>query len=209
MFMPAQSVFPDYVKGKRHLGSLPPAMALAFVLSACSAQPQGQQVSTAPPPSAVQSSEQCSLLGVMACRAVSFVSGDAAAERGSTCIVSRVSGGSRVETCGSAQVQAQTPVPSTPTGNFHPVHLSWADNSNNENDFVIERCDRINPTGAGPNTASCAGGWRPIGSVSSNTTTYVDRTTQKNQTYIYRVKATNSAGSSKYTDEVSITTPQQ
>ena len=82
------------------------------------------------------------------------------------------------------------------------VHLAWADTSDNESNFIIERCDQV----ASKDTATCTGTWRTIATVSANSTEYIDKTASPNQTYIYRVKALNSQGSSGYTETV-ITTP--
>jgi hypothetical protein len=111
-----------------------------------------------------------------------------------------------------------TPSPSTPasdtTGagtdspadrNVHPVHLTWSDTSDNESNFIIERCDQVQ-LASKDGTATCTGTWRTVATVSANTTKYIDRTASTNQTYIYRVKAVNSQGSSGYTEAV-ITTP--
>jgi hypothetical protein len=89
------------------------------------------------------------------------------------------------------------------------VRLSWSDNSNNESEFVIERCDRLTRPEGQSQTVSCAGEWKNVGTVGANVTSYVDKTALLNQAYLYRVKATNAAGSSNYTGEVRITTPPQ
>ena len=154
------------------------------------------------------------MLGVMACRAMSMLSGDAAAERRSTCTAYRTANGTRVETCGSVDARVpesieakarETKSPATTSGRNI---LTWSDNSNNESNFVIERCDQINLTEIdNKKTASCAGVWRPIGTVAANVTQYIDDTAVVDQTYLYRVKATNNRGSSGYTNEAVIKTP--
>jgi hypothetical protein len=147
-----------------------------------------------------------------------MVSGDAAGERRSTCSAYRASNGTLVQTCGSVEAEAPTvaperhieaKVPTTTAARSKPatgsVRLAWSDNSNNENNFVIERCDQVTITGK--MAASCAGGWRVLGMVDANVTSYVDHMVLPNQTYIYRVRALNHAGSSGYTNEMSTTTP--
>lgn len=153
------------------------------------------------------------MLGVMACRAMSVLSGDAAVERRSTCIAYRNAGGSRVEKCGSVEARLPDPirepsptVPRQATGSGRNV-LSWSDNSNNENNFVIERCDQVNFAANDQKTASCASTWRIIGTVAANVTQYIDDTPIVGQTYLYRVKAANKSGSSGYTNEALIKTP--
>ena len=150
--------------------------------------------------------EQCSTLGVMACKAMALVSRDSIA----TCRTSRVRDGSRIEICGHVQTDAKSPGPARADSNVYPVHLAWSDNSDNESNFVIERCDevRIAPNGV-KKTASCAGVWRPIATVRGNTTSYIDNTTTADRSYLYRVKAINSKGSSGYTQEAVITTPSR
>jgi hypothetical protein len=89
--------------------------------------------------------------------------------------------------------------------NVYHVHLAWSDNSDNESNFIVERCDQVQ---LAPNdgTAICKGPWRTVATINANTTKYVDKTASTNQTYIYRVKAVNSQGSSGYAEAV-ITTP--
>jgi FtsP/CotA-like multicopper oxidase with cupredoxin domain len=80
------------------------------------------------------------------------------------------------------------------------VSLTWTDNATNETGFVVERC-----TGAGcTNFAQIAvpGPRNNRGSV-----TYVDTTVTANNSYSYRVKAVNAAGSSAYTNTATVTLP--
>ncbi|MDB5354092.1 MAG: hypothetical protein JWN24_545, partial [Phycisphaerales bacterium] len=82
--------------------------------------------------------------------------------------------------------------------NFQTVNLTWVDNSNNEDQFNIERSP------AGQNT------WVQIGLASANATTYTDSTTQATTAYDYRVRAFNSFNSgtySAYTNIATVTTP--
>jgi hypothetical protein len=154
------------------------------------------------------------MLGIMACRAMSMLSGDAAVERRSTCIAYRNADGSRVEKCGSVEARVPEPMraprPTAPrqaTGSGRNI-LSWSDNSNNESNFVIERCDQVNLTAnQDRKSAACAAGWRIIGTVAANVTQYIDDTAIVGETYLYRIKAINKSGSSGYTNEALIKTP--
>jgi hypothetical protein len=74
------------------------------------------------------------------------------------------------------------------------VLIYWADNSDNETAFLIER-----KTGAG-------GTYTQIGQAAANATGYVDLGLTPNTTYYYRVRATGSVGNSPYSNEVSTTT---
>lgn len=140
----------------------------------------------------------------MACKAMALLSSDTIP----TCGVSTGRDGRRTEVCGSVPAQAKPAEPSLAAPKVYPVHVSWPDNSDNESNFVIERCDQVSLAPKGEKTAgSCIGSWRTIATVSANTTSYVDKTTAANHTYLYRIKATNSKGSSAYTQETAITTP--
>ncbi|MDB5171735.1 MAG: hypothetical protein JWN51_508, partial [Phycisphaerales bacterium] len=80
------------------------------------------------------------------------------------------------------------------------VSLTWQDNSNNEDQFLIER----SPSGA-------ANSWTQIATAITNATSYTDGTTAAASTYYYRVRAYNlfSGGSySAYSNVIPITTPQ-
>ena len=180
------------------------AAALVSALSACATQPQSQPAVAATTAPSIHSSEQCSSLGVMACNAMALLSSESVP----TCTTFRARDGRRIETCGTADSGARATASPPGDPQAYPVRLAWADNADNESNFVIERCDQVSVTPLGQKTAaSCAGGWRQIGTVGANVTSYVDSTASWNQTYIYRVKATNSKGSSGYTDEAVITTP--
>jgi hypothetical protein len=87
--------------------------------------------------------------------------------------------------------------PSTLTaiaGSNRRIALSWADNSNNETSFLIERC-----TGSGCSSFS------QIASVGANTTTYTNTGLKIGTTYTYRVRASNAAGNSDYSNVASAT----
>ena len=76
------------------------------------------------------------------------------------------------------------------------ISLKWTDNSNNEDNFVVERSE--------DNGAS----WKVlISSLAANTTSYTDKSVVSGgKTYTYRVKATKGAESSAYSNEASATT---
>jgi hypothetical protein len=188
----------------RFVASLCRSVALAISLTACSAEPQGGRVSLAQAPPSEAITEECSVVGVMACKAAALVSGDAAG----TCIALRSTGGTRVEKCSTSETKPP-PVgidinkPAPPS-----VQLSWADNSKNEESFVIERCDQVTIQSVDARRiASCAGAWTIVGRVAANVTTYVDKSVSPNRSYLYRVKAMNSSGSSGYTNEMLYTAP--
>ena len=67
--------------------------------------------------------------------------------------------------------------------------LTWQDNSNDEDDFAIER-----KTGT-------SGAYSQIASVAANVTSYMDNSVTRGVTYCYRVQAVNSVGASAYSNE--------
>lgn len=71
--------------------------------------------------------------------------------------------------------------------------LAWADNSANEDGFIVER-----KTGAD-------GTYTQIGATDANESTYEDNSVECEILYYYRVSAYNGAGSSDYSNEISIT----
>jgi len=76
------------------------------------------------------------------------------------------------------------------------VNISWSDNSDNESSFSVERSlDNIN--------------FSEIGIVSANTTSYNDNGLLSETTYYYRVKASNNAGASSYSNTGTVTTEAQ
>jgi predicted phage tail protein len=91
--------------------------------------------------------------------------------------------------------------PAAPSGlslllqNGPQVRLTWTDNANNETGFVVERC-----TGSG-----CTSFVALPATLGANTVSYTDTTVIGGNTYVYRVKATNSGGSSAYSNTASIT----
>ena len=188
-------------------------LALVGLLSACATETTSQVASTTAARGGAQEASECSFLGRAACRAMALGS-----DSQGICTVAR-SGGSRVEICGTAATTVAAAGPAPPAKpqaapanlgitSRSSVRLSWQDNSTDETGFVIERCDQIDKDPGKPKlTASCRGTWNMVGNVDANTTIYVDHTVIANQTYIYRVKATNQSGSSAYTAEAVITAP--
>ena len=77
------------------------------------------------------------------------------------------------------------------------IRLTWQDNADNETSFRIERCQ-----GAGCTT------FTEIGTVGAGTTTLVDGGRSRNTTYTYRVRASNAAGSSPYSNTATAKTPR-
>jgi hypothetical protein len=178
---------------------------LLFLLVACSMPPHGASDRASATSESGQSLDQCSTMGMMACQAMALISRDSVP----TCTVYAARGGSRIEACGYVPSGGPTSPGASPAGHqVYPVHLAWSDNSDNESNFIIERCDQVQ-SASKDGTATCTGTWRTVATVSANTTKYIDNTAAVNQSYIYRVKAVNSQGSSGYTQEAVITTPSR
>jgi glucose/arabinose dehydrogenase/PKD repeat protein len=74
------------------------------------------------------------------------------------------------------------------------VELGWIDNAVNESGYVVER-----RTGAGS--------WSILANLPANAVAYVDTTTSGGTTYSYRVRATNAAGSSAFSNVATVSTP--
>jgi predicted phage tail protein len=74
------------------------------------------------------------------------------------------------------------------------ITLRWADNSNNETGFVLQRSTNSTFT---QNVASIQ--------IASNTTSYQDNGLERGITYYYRIQAVNTAGSSGWSVTASIT----
>jgi hypothetical protein len=90
---------------------------------------------------------------------------------------------------------APTNLSATPAS-WSSIQLAWTDQSDNETAFVLERA--TNPTfTAGFQSSTLA----------ANTTSHTDTGLLASTTYYYRVRATNAAGSSAYSNVASATTP--
>lgn len=74
------------------------------------------------------------------------------------------------------------------------VSLNWADNSTNEDTFLVER----SPDGAN--------GWYQVASTGANARSYTDSGLAASTAYYYRVRASNSGGFSGYTNIAGTTT---
>ena len=92
--------------------------------------------------------------------------------------------------------------PTTPSGltattqNADQIDLSWSDTSDNEEQFEIQRKEGVGGT------------YAEVATLSAGTTGYQDTALDSDTTYYYRVRATNSAGSSNWSNEANDTTAQ-
>ena len=78
-------------------------------------------------------------------------------------------------------------------GTYGQINLTWTDNANNETAFLIERStDGVN--------------FSQVASANANATNYADNGLNSSTTYTYRVRATNSAGNSNYSNIANTTT---
>jgi len=75
------------------------------------------------------------------------------------------------------------------------VKLSWTDNSSNETGFKIER------------STNATSGFVQIGTVGANVVSYTNTGLAGATTYHYRVRATNAAGDSPYSNTANVSTP--
>ena len=80
--------------------------------------------------------------------------------------------------------------------------LSWQDNSNNELNFNIERT-----TAANVPACQTATGFTALASVGTNVATYTDSAVVEGTTYCYRVNASNTAGTSGFSNIAGRTVP--
>lgn len=80
--------------------------------------------------------------------------------------------------------------------------LSWTDNSTNEQNFNIER-------GTAANVAACQSGvtFSPLITVSANIVSFTDLSVNEGTTYCYRVNASNTAGTSTFSNIAGRTVP--
>jgi hypothetical protein len=69
------------------------------------------------------------------------------------------------------------------------IHLTWQDNSSNEDEFAVERRNGSSDS------------WVQIGTAGRNRTIYGDRFLAADTSYTYRVRARNSIGLSPYSNE--------
>ncbi len=73
------------------------------------------------------------------------------------------------------------------------IRLTWTDNATNETNFALER--------------QVGGVWTALATLGANVVTYTDTTVTAGNTYTYRVKAVNGAGSSAYATSSPVTLP--
>jgi hypothetical protein len=101
----------------------------------------------------------------------------------------------------SNEAQASTDFPLPPsdltatTLGDTKIELTWSDNSGNEDNFEIERCD-------GDGCSSFA----PLTTVGADVTTFTDETVSLGNFYTYRVRAINFAGASDFTSPAAANT---
>jgi hypothetical protein len=99
----------------------------------------------------------------------------------------------------TASTTTSLTAPAAPTGlvattvSSSAITLAWADQSTNESGFKIER-------------ALGAGAFSQVATVGTNITTYSDSGLAAGTSYSYRVRATNSAGDSAYSNTAGATT---
>lgn len=82
------------------------------------------------------------------------------------------------------------------------AYLGWSDNSSNESGFAVERC--------GGTAAFCdvnSSAWSVRATTAANVSTFNDTTLAPETTYSWRVSAFNAAGTSAFTNTLSLTTP--
>ncbi len=104
------------------------------------------------------------------------------------------SGYSNTASATPASVPAAPSNLSAATSSTTQINLGWTDNSNNENNFVLERA----LTNAFNTVTSFT--------LAANQTTYSDSGLAAGTAYFYRVKATNAVGSSPYSNIATATT---
>lgn len=102
----------------------------------------------------------------------------------------------------SATTLAAVTLPSAPSGlvatgvSKSRVDLTWVDNASNEQGVKIERSSNGGST------------WTQVAQVGANVTTFSDLTVSARKTYLYRVLAYNTAGSSAYSNTATVTVPK-
>jgi len=74
------------------------------------------------------------------------------------------------------------------------IHLRWTDNSNNEDGFIVERCEDL----------GCPNNFEPIKSLGPNTTALFDGGLFPDTFYRYRVRAFNASGNSAYSNVANV-----
>ena len=82
------------------------------------------------------------------------------------------------------------------------IYLGWVDTSSNESGFRVERC-----TGTLLFCAANPRAWSLLTTTAANVSTFIDNGLAPGTTYVWRVQAFNNAGSSAYSNHLSVTTP--
>lgn len=80
--------------------------------------------------------------------------------------------------------------------------LTWTDNSNNEDNFKIDRT-----TATDVPACATAPGFAQIATTGFNVATFIDTAVTEGTTYCYRVWASNTAGDSAYSNIAGRTVP--
>lgn len=101
---------------------------------------------------------------------------------------------------GATTTSSSAPPPAAPSNlvataaGASAINLSWTDNAANETGFVLER------------SLSAGSGFTTVATLPANTTTYSDSGLSSSTTYYYRVRASNVAGNSAWSNVASATT---
>ena len=99
---------------------------------------------------------------------------------------------------GNAACQARPATPSALTAangqGKGSVVLNWSDNSDNEENFLVERSTTV------------SGGYIQVATLGVNARSYTDNTVFRKTTYYYRVRAANAGGKSSYSNVASVKT---
>ena len=82
--------------------------------------------------------------------------------------------------------------PTSPGSLTYFVTLRWADKSDNETGFKVQRQDTVNTN------------WKNVANLAANTKTYTDTGLKGDRQYTYRVVAYNDDGNSGYSNEVDV-----
>jgi len=90
---------------------------------------------------------------------------------------------------------APTGLTANPAPNGRGIGLVWADNSNNESAFTVQRKGPIDTD------------FVDVGTTAANATAWGDNSTLPGSTYAYRVRGTNAAGDSIHSNVITVTTP--
>jgi len=105
---------------------------------------------------------------------------------------SNIDDGKTLGTCGSGTGIPEAPinlVAGSSSGN--QIELSWVDNANNEDGFIVER------------STDGVSGWTQIASLPSDSVSFSDSTVNQCEHWFYRVNAFNSSGSSDWSAKFS------